>query len=465
VRAVSPDFLHALSRDIPSLTVSVDAGDLVHYAQDWTRFSVPLAGAVAFPRTSDEVARVLDVARAHGVGVVPSAGRTGLAGGANATRGELVLSVEKIDFIDVVDVASATVRVGAGAVLAAVQERAKDASLYFPVDLGSRGSCRIGGNIGTNAGGLRVIRYGTMRHWVVGLTVALSTGEVLALGGGLEKNNTGYDLRQIFIGSEGTLGVVTEATLKLTRPPAESETALFALSSFEHVIDLLACARRARLSLLSFEFFSDRCRREVEARGRGKSPFSSSHPYYVLIEAERLEPSLSHFVGSDDVLAIVDDGVLASSSRQARDLWALRERITESLAERGMVHKADVAVAVKDLAPFVADIDAMLAREFPRLDVFLFGHVGDGNVHVNLPLPAGLDEETYRADVKRADVAISALLERYRGSVSAEHGIGLLKKDILRYTRAPTEIALFRAMKQLLDPAGIMNPGKIFDDE
>jgi FAD/FMN-containing dehydrogenase len=465
VRAVSPEFLHALKRDIPTLNISVDADDLVHYARDWTRFSLPRAGAVAFPRSSNEVARVLDVARAHGVGVVPSAGRTGLAGGACATRGELVLSVEKIDFIDPVDVASATVRVGAGAILATVQDRAKDASLYFPVDLGSRGSCRIGGNIATNAGGLRVIRYGTMRHWVVGLSVALSSGEVLALGGGLEKNNTGYDLRQLFIGSEGTLGVITEATLKLTRPPAESETALFALSSFEHVLGLLECARRTRLSLLSFEFFSESCRREVEAHGRAKSPFSTSHPYYVLIEAERLEPSLEHFIASDAVLAIVDDGVLASSSRQARDLWALRERITESLAERGLVHKADVAVAVRDLAPFVAEVEVMLARDFPRLEVFLFGHVGDGNVHVNLPRPAALDEETFRDDVKRADVALSAVLERFRGSVSAEHGIGLLKKEILRYTRTPTEIALFRAMKRVLDDAAILNPGKIFDEE
>jgi len=462
---MTSDWLAALEREIPTLTHSVEPGDLTHYAQDWTRFTTPRAGVVCFPRTVDEVARLLRFAAARGIGVVPSAGRTGLAGGACATAGEIVLSVEKLDFIDAVDVASATVRVGAGAVLERVQERAREAGLVFPVDLGSRGACRIGGNIGTNAGGLRVIRYGTMRQWVVGLTAVLSTGETLSLGGGLEKNNTGYDLRQLFIGSEGTLGVVVDAVLKLTRPPAESDTALFAVSSFARVLALLAAARRARLSLLSFEFFSDRCRAEVEARGRAKSPFGAASPFYVLIEAERLTPALDAFVVDDETRGLVDDAVLAASHKQARGLWALRERITESLAERGMVHKADVAVAVKDLAPFVADVEAMLSHAHPRLEPFLFGHVGDGNVHVNLPKVPALDDDTYRDEVKRADRALSELLARYQGSVSAEHGIGLLKKDILSFTRSDTERALFRSMKRLLDPSGIMNPGKIFDDE
>ncbi|HLL00877.1 MAG TPA: FAD-binding oxidoreductase [Myxococcaceae bacterium] len=463
--AALPDaFLRAIAEGFAPDFLTREPSELAEYGRDWTRVHTPAPSAVAFPRTTDEVARLLALCNTHRVVVVPSGGRTGLAAGAVAARGELVLSLRRMNRIEPVDLLGNTVRVQAGAVTEAVHQHCAQHGLTWPVDFASKGSSQVGGNIATNAGGVKVIRYGLTRQWVLGLQVVTAQGQVLELNGALEKNNTGVDLRQLFIGSEGTLGIITEATLKLTRLPGKQDVFLFAVPDVAAVLKLFREARQAPLLLSAYEFFTDKCLARVQRHRKLRSPFEAPSGCYVLMEAEGTNAdAVEAWLGSLFERGLVTDGTLAQSASQASELWALRESISESLSATGLPHKNDIALPIAALEAFCAELDSFFTARYPDWEICLFGHIGDGNLHVNVMKPDTLEKSQFLAHTKQADHDIFALVRKYGGSISAEHGIGLLKKDYLSYTRTPGELELLKALKRALDPHTILNPGKILD--
>ncbi|MET0287870.1 MAG: FAD-binding oxidoreductase [Polyangiales bacterium] len=453
-----------IEREFPEDFLSRDPSDLSEYGRDWTRVYAPAPSAIALPRSTDEVSRLLRLCNEAGVAVVPSGGRTGLAGGAMAKDGEIVLSLARMRRIDPIDFLGGTVRVQAGAITEAVHQHCEEHGLTWPVDFASKGSSQVGGNIATNAGGVKVIRYGLTRHWVLGLQVVTPSGEVLELNGALEKNNTGLDLRQLFIGSEGILGVITEATLKLTRVPERQSVLLFAVPDVAGVLKLFRDARRAPFLIAAFEFFSDRCLARVARHRKIRAPFAETHPYYVLLEVEDgSDDELESWVASLFERDLIIDGTLAQDSGQAAEMWTLREGISESLSATGLPHKNDIALPVASLEAFTGELEALFLASYPDWEICLFGHIGDGNLHVNVMKPDALDKQTFLARTSEVDHAIFKLLGKYDGSISAEHGIGLLKKPYLSYSRSPAELALLKTVKRALDPNGILNPGKVID--
>jgi FAD/FMN-containing dehydrogenase len=459
--APTPAFIAALAERLGPGLVSTDPGELEAYGRDWTRIYPSAPSALLRPRSTVEVSEILRECHGAGVSVVPSGGRTGLAGGAVASHGEVVLSLERMRRLAEVDTVGHTLAVEAGAVTEVVHQHAAPHGLTWPIDLAAKGSCQIGGNIGTNAGGVRVIRYGHTRHWVLGLTVVLADGTVLDMNRSLEKNNTGTDLRQLFIGSEGTLGVVTEATLKLCRLPPEQRVMLFSVGGIEDVLRFFAEARKGPFIISAFECFSRACLEHVMAQKKIGAPLASERDFYVLMEVEGAEERLYGWLESMLEQGLVADGTLAQDSLQARRLWTYREGISESLAPR-FPHKNDVALPVHALAAFHRDLEALLAQRYQGWAVCVFGHIGDGNLHLNFLKPSGMSVPEFVGHTASADHELFALVQRHGGSISAEHGIGLVKKAYLHYSRTPQEIATLRAVKAALDPKGILNPGKIF---
>jgi FAD/FMN-containing dehydrogenase len=354
--------------------------------------------------------------------------------------------------------------VQAGIALEAVHNAAGEHGLAYPVDFAARGSASIGGSIATNAGGIRVIRYGNTREWIAGLAVVTGAGELLELNRGLVKNSSGYDLRHLFIGSEGTLGIVVAATLRLVDPPPPTNVMLLALPSFEVLMQVFAVFRE-RLELEAFEFFTDRALRHVLAHG-AQPPFAEQHPYYVVTEfaigdEAREAAALAAFEQCLEQ-GLVSDGVISQSDAQAAQLWRLREDITESLA-RFHPYKNDISVRISAMPAFLAETQALLASEYPHFEVVWFGHIGDGNLHINVLRPEATDEAQFIEQCARVTELLAQSLARHDGSISAEHGIGLVKKPFLLGTRSAGEIAVMRGIRRVLDPNGIMNPGKLFD--
>lgn len=443
--------------------------DLEAYGQDWTRVYPPKPSCIALPKTAEQVSAAVRLAARYAVPVVPSGGRTGLAGGAVAAQGELVLALDRLRSMDPVDSVARTVRVGAGAVTAAVHEHCKPHGLTWPVDFASAGSSQVGGNIATNAGGVRVVRYGLTRNWVSGLEVVLPNGEQLALNGVLEKNNTGLDLRQLFIGTEGTLGIITHATLKLTPLPEQTQVALLAAPSLDAVLSVFAHVRKqSGLSLQAFEYFSHESLEVVLQMTGESAPFAGHYPAYLLVELEAgagasLETEAEAWLTSLFEQGLVEDGVLATSSQEAARLWHYRESISESLTKKGFVYKNDVSVGVSELPRWTAKLEATLRDRYPDFGVYLFGHVGDGNLHVNIMKPDAWDKGAFLDRVHETDEVLFSMLKEVRGSVSAEHGIGLLKRHALSYSRTEAELSLLRAIKSAVDPHTLMNRGKIFE--
>lgn len=455
-------FLAALSADFAADFFSTAPADLEAWGRDWTRVHAPAPSLVAWPRTTHEVASLVRLCHQHKVGLVPSGGRTGLAGGAVARDGEVVLSLDRMRRLGPVDLQGQTVRAQAGAVTQAVHDHVAAHGLFWPVDFASKGSSQVGGNIATNAGGVRVIRYGLTRNWVLGLEVVTGAGQVLELNGALEKNNSGADLRQLFIGSEGIFGVVTEATLKLTRLPQEVKVLLFAVDGLAGVLALFQAARKGPFTVMAYEFFTAACSARLERHRKLQVPFERTPSHCVLLEVEAApQAELEAWVQGLFDSKVVQDGTLAQSQAQARELWALREGISESLAATGLPHKNDVALPIAGLGPFCEELEAVMALEYPGFEICLFGHIGDGNLHVNVMKPEAMSKEEFLQKTHAVDATLMALVRAHGGSVSAEHGIGLLKKDWLGYTRSPAELALMRSLKAVLDPKGILNPGKV----
>ncbi|MCD9027697.1 FAD-binding oxidoreductase [Luteimonas sp. BDR2-5] len=456
--------LAQLRAAVPTLQLRTDAEDLAWYGVDWTRRWTPAPLAVALPGDVDEVQAVMRWAHANRVAVVPSGGRTGLSGGAVAANGELVLSLQRMNKVLAFDPVDRLLTVQPGIVLEAVHAAAREHGLAYPVDFAARGSCSIGGNIATNAGGIRVLRYGNTREWIAGLKLVTGTGELLDLGRGLVKNSSGYDLRHLAIASEGTLGVIVEATLKLTDPPPDTQVMLLALPSFEVLMQVFTTLRE-RLQLEAFEFFTDRALHHVVAHG-AQPPFDAVHPYYVIAEfasgSEAQEVQVLSAFEYCTEQGWVEDGVISQGGAQAAQLWRLREGITESIAAC-VPYKNDVSVRISAMPAFLAETQALLAREYPHFEVVWFGHIGDGNLHINVLKPADMDNAAFVADCERVTTLLASTLQTHGGSISAEHGIGLVKKKYLASTRSPAEIAAMRGIKTVFDPAGILNPGKLFD--
>jgi FAD/FMN-containing dehydrogenase len=448
---------------LPDLRLLTEPGELEHYGRDWTRRWTPAPLAIALPTRVSEVQAIVRWANQVGVAIVPSGGRTGLSGGAVAAHGELVLSLERMNRVLDFNAIDRTLTVEAGAILQNVQQAARDQGLIYPVDFAARGSCSIGGNIATNAGGIRVIRYGNTREWIAGLKVVAGNGELLELNRALVKNSSGYDFRQLMIGSEGTLAVVVEATLKLTDPPPASHVMLLALPDMNALMKVFALFRTS-VSLQAFEFFTDLALAHVLEHGAQRA-IEGEHPYYVVAELDAAdeqarEAALTVF-GQALEQGWVSDGVMAQSEAQATALWRLREGITESLAPR-KPYKNDVSVRVSAVPAFLHDMQALLSREYPQAEVVWFGHIGDGNLHINVLRPQEMPEPTFIKQCEHVTRLLAEVLQRHGGSISAEHGIGLVKRDYLESTRSAAEIALMKGVRGIFDPNGVLNPGKLF---
>lgn len=469
-----------LAREVPGLRLLTAPSDLEFYGRDWTRRWTPAPLAVALPASVEEVQAIVRWANQERVAIVPSGGRTGLSGGAVAANGELVLSLERMNRVLDFDPVDRYLTVQAGCTLQVVQEAARERGLQYPVDFASRGSCAIGGNIATNAGGIRVIRYGNTREWVAGLKVVAGNGELLDLNRGLVKNSSGYDLRHLLIGSEGTLGIVVEATLKLTEPAPSSQVMLLALPDMDALMQVFALFN-ARLRLQAFEFFTDVALRHVIAHG-AQRPIDGEWPYYVVTEFDAADEGAQQAAMAAFEQALeqgwVGDGVVAQSGAQVAALWRLREGITESLAPR-RPYKNDISVRVSRVPAFLAEIQGLLIEAYPDIEVVWFGHIGDGNLHINVLQPdavapgilpsatlappcAALADAAFIAQCERVTKLLAEVLQRHGGSISAEHGIGLVKRPYLSSTRGVAEIAMMQGIKRVLDPNGILNPGKLF---
>jgi FAD/FMN-containing dehydrogenase len=477
--------------------VHTDEATRASWASDWTRVPGNPA-AVVLPATVGEIAAVVRLAAEHRVPLVPAGGLTGLSAGAVANGGEVVLALLRMQKVLGFDPVGRLLRVEAGATTAAVQTAAAERGLFFPLDLASAASATLGGNVATHAGGLRVVRYGPLRDWIAGLVVVTGRGDVLELGRGLVKDQSGLDLLRLMIGSEGTLGIVAEVTVRLAPAPRPRATALLALPRLAD-LDAVFLAVRDRFTLEAFELvsalglaavaeatgealpFADPVPASPAGNAPGRGAFQPAAPppsltappgvpaYALLVEVEAAdETTWERFLGLLGELldrGLIGDAVPTRDPHDARRLWTLRERISESLAPRGPC-KYDVAVPLARVANFLAALERLLAGSFPGVAAAWYGHVGDGNLHLNVLPPSEPRERLLHLErLADLDQAVWDLVGRFGGSTAAEHGVGLLKRAAIDRCRTPAELAAMRAIKAAFDPADILNPGKAYDQE
>jgi FAD/FMN-containing dehydrogenase len=420
--------------------------------QSFTGKHLPLA--VIRPTSVDQVSVALRICNDHRQPVVPQGGLTGLAGGANAGPNEIALSLDRVTGIEDIDAAAGTMTVLAGTVLEVAQKAAEDAGFLLPIDLGARGSCQIGGNLSTNAGGIRVITHGVTRDNVLGLEAVLADGTVISSLNRMQKNNTGYDLKQLFIGSEGTLGIITRAVLKLKPLPTGRATALCGIERFEDVVALLHQARRALNGLSAFELMWESFFR-FSYQAEGFKFFENDDPFTVIIEQSGGEEDvLEAFLGEMFEQGLLSDALIAQSEKERERFWRVREGA--ALDKLPRLINFDVSLPIGALDVFAGEVTAALEHEFPGIHVSVFGHVADSNIHLCISAGA-IDDVTEH----RIDTVVYEHVRGHQGSISAEHGIGILKRDYLPYSRSAEELDLMRRIKRALDPNGIMNPGKV----
>jgi len=445
--------------------VILGRSDKMAYASDWTDVKVCEPMVVLLPRTTEETCRIFRYLYRENIPVVPNGGLTGLSGGGSVDLpGEVVVNLGKMNRILNVDLEGLCVEVEAGVTTEAIQQIAKEQNLFFPIDLAAKGSSQIGGNIATNVGGLTFIRYGGMREQVLGLEVVLPDGQLLDINTSLYKNNTGYDLKQLFIGSEGTLGVITKAILKLMVRPVNTSFACLATHCFKNVLGLLKHMRIKGKRFQSFEFFTKHAYELVRQYHRNLPKlFLETFPYYLLIEVEESSENFSETLEELFAEGYVVDGIVSESAQQYREIWSYRENITESLSQYGHVYKNDIALPLARLAEFVEKLEEFLlsANQTSWLKIVLFGHVGDGNIHLNYSSARDVGKDKFFRQVKKIEETVFKLLAEYRGSISAEHGIGILKRPYLHYSQSEQSIAIMKQIKQIFDPKNLMNPGKL----
>ena len=444
-----------------------DPTELQPYLSEWRGLVFGNTPILLAPKSTAEVSEVVRACAAAGVAIVPQGGNTGLCAGAvpDESGEQILMSMARMNRIRDVDPLNFSMEVEAGCVLADIQAAAKSADRYFPLSLGAEGSCQIGGNLATNAGGVNVIRYGTARALVLGLEVVLADGTVLDCLRSLRKDTAGYDLKQLFVGSEGTLGIITAATLRLYPDPGETATALLALSDSGDAVRLLANLRASLADRIeAFELVSKPIFDLVEAHiGGAKLPFAETYPWYVLIETatggdpELLENALT--IAADQSLIL--DAVIAKNATEADNLWRLRHSIAEAERHDGTGLKHDVSIPIGNMQQFLVRGEALLARLMPEARLLVFGHVGDGNLHYNVTLPRDMTPDAERAAGNLITGSIYDLVAEMGGSFSAEHGVGRSKKSYLEKYRGGAEIDLMRRLKKALDPENTLNPGKV----
>ena len=468
---MNADFLERCRQIAGPGYVLTSEADMAPFLTDWRGRFTGRAMAVLRPSDTEQVAELVRACAQWRVPLVPQGGKTGLVLGGvpDASGGAVVLSMARMNSVRAVDPLNRTITVDAGCVLQQIQDAAAAAGCLFPLSLAAEGSCTIGGNLSTNAGGTAVLRYGNTRELCLGLEVVTPRGEVWSGLRGLRKDNTGYDLRDLFIGAEGTLGVITGAVLKLFPQPKASITALVALTSPRRALDLLSLAQDyCGASLTGFELMSDFCLRLVATHfPLLPQPFVTRHAQYALLELSSSE-SERHAVSLlettiEDALeqGIADDAVVATSVAQSRGLWQVREHISMAQAAAGKNIKHDISLPISRIGEFIETTDAALLQAYPGCALVTFGHLGDGNLHYNVAPPAGIAHEDFLFQQDAINRIVHDSVNAFGGSISAEHGIGVLKRDELKRYKSPVELDMMRAIKTALDPLGIMNPGKI----
>jgi FAD/FMN-containing dehydrogenase len=462
-----PDLIAKFRKIVGDKYAVTDAADIAPYVTEERDLFHGRSPLVLRPGATDEVSAICKLASEHKIALVPQGGNTGLVGGQTPHNGEVVISMRRMDRIRDVDTASNTMTCEAGVILQVAQQRASEVDRLFPLSLGAEGSCTIGGNLSTNAGGTAALAYGVAREMALGLEVVLADGRVLNLLSKLKKDNTGYDLRNLFIGAEGTLGIITAATLKLFPKPRAIETAYVGLKSPADALKLLAISQNeAAGTLTSFELLSDiavdfSVRHGIDVR----DPLAEKHRWYVLMELssprddarDTLEAILTK--GMED--GIVDDAVIAANLSQRQAFWKLRDEMSAAQKPEGGSIKHDISVPVVAVPDFIEEANAAVVKLIPGARPVPFGHLGDGNIHYNVSQPIGADTADFLARWHDVNAVVFEIVLRMGGSISAEHGIGVLKRDELPEVKDKTAIELMRQIKAMLDPLGIMNPGKV----
>ena len=447
--------------------------DTLAYRQSWRYGYTGKSPLVLRPKSTAEVATIVSYCHLNRIAIVPQGGNTGLtfAGQPSESNGEIVVTLERMNRIRSIDLENETITVDAGVVLQQIQEAAAAQQRLFPLSLGAQGSCRIGGNISTNAGGVQVLRYGNTRNLVLGLEVVLPDGRIWDGLRALRKDNTGYDLKQLFIGGEGTLGVITAAVLKLFPQPTATETAWIAVESPAASVALLG-HMRARMgdAVSAFELI---CRAIVDFTVNGvpgnDDPMRDPHPWYVLMDVSgqgapgSMHEPLSDALGAAMEAGLVTDAIICGSTQQARKLWKLREDMAEGQRAAGGSISHDISVPVSEIAAFVAEADAALTAAYPDIRHCCFGHVGDGNLHYNPVRPVAWTSDQFMAEYANVNRIVHDIVIAHRGSISAEHGIGRIRLAENHHYKSAVEIDLLRAVKRAFDPQNLMNPGKLIE--
>jgi FAD/FMN-containing dehydrogenase len=464
------EFLEAVGAIVGARHVVVDPDLLAAHLIEPRGLYHGKALALVRPASTQEVARVLALCNERRVPIVPQGGNTGLVGGQipGSSGNEIILSLQRMKEVREIDAGAHAMTIEAGATLAEAQAAALGADLLFPLSLASEGTCTIGGNLSTNAGGVAVIAYGNARELTMGLEVVLADGRVLNGLNKLRKNNTGYDLKNLFIGAEGTLGIITAATLKLFPNPRALATAFIGLKNPANALRLLELTRKfAGNSVTSFEILPriglDFALRHTPGT---RDPLGASHPWYVLVElssqmADGVDDTIAALLEAALAEDVIDDAALAANLEQRNAFWRLRESLSEAQRFEGGSIKHDVSVPVSQAPPFIEKATAAVEAFLPGARVVAFGHLGDGNIHFNVSQPIGADKETYLAQWSAMNEVVHAIVAEFQGSISAEHGIGQLKRALLRRTKDPVSLEVMRAIKATLDPNGILNPGKV----
>ncbi|WP_441258929.1 FAD-binding oxidoreductase [Bradyrhizobium sp. 521_C7_N1_3] len=464
---LAPELIEQFRKIVGDRHAITDAVDIEAYVTEERNLFHGRSPLVLRPGSTAEVSAICKLASAHGIALVPQGGNTGLVGGQTPHNGEVVVSLRRLDKIREVDTASNTMTCEAGVVLQVAQQKAADADRLFPLSLGAEGSCTIGGNLSTNAGGTAALAYGVAREMALGLEVVLADGRVLNVLSKLKKDNTGYNLHNLFIGAEGTLGIITAATLKLFPKPRAVETAFVGLKSPAAALKLLTIAQgEAANALTSFELLSEMAvdfsvRHGIDVR----DPLEAKHPWYVLMELSSpgddartpLETILTRAMEDE----IVDDAVIAANLTQRNGFWKLREEMSSAQKPEGGSIKHDISVPVAAVPALIDEANAAVVKLIPGARPVPFGHLGDGNLHYNVSEPIGANTADYLARWHEMNAVVFEIVLRMGGSISAEHGIGVLKRDELPEVKDKTAIELMRAIKAMLDPHGIMNPGKV----
>ncbi len=453
----------------------VDPADKAPFLTDWRGLWRGDALAVVQPETTEQVAAIMRWAWQTGTPVTPQGGNTGLSGGSVPESGSdgILLSLTRMNAIRNIDVVNGSMIVEAGCVLSSIQEAAEQADRYFPLSLAAEGSCTIGGNLATNAGGTAVLRYGNARDLCLGLEVVTADGQIWDGLRGLRKDNTGYSLRDLFVGSEGTLGVITAAVIKLFPKPAARVAAFAGLETLEAALSLLErVQRRAGDSLTAFELMSDICLSLVVDHVPGtRLPLEQRAPWYVLLEVsdatseDRATEALQEALMAAFEEGLLVDVAVAASIAQSRVFWALRENISEAQSAAGKTIKHDVSVPISGIAQFISEAGSALSSNFPDVRPVVFGHLGDGNLHYNVSPGVGGDGAALLERQAQINRTVHDIVVEHRGSISAEHGLGVLRRDDAAHYKAPVEIAMMQAIKAALDPDGLMNPGKVLPME